>query len=276
MMDFAKYHALGNDYIIIDPHCLELMPTPETILLLCNRHFGIGADGVLLGPIGLVSEAEPVQLRIFNSDGSECEKSGNGLRIFALYLAEHYLTGDRFVIHTLAGDSPVCVRDIGTGIVQVGMGRPRFDTVAQPLEVNGRELNLTSVDMGNPHAVIPMARISPELAHELGPAIGRNVRFPNGTNVQLMRVLDRHAIEIEIWERGAGYTLASGSSSCAAAAAAHTLGLVDNTVDVRMPGGTIQIEIGSGGEITMTGTAQPVVSGRLAAAFRAHLCSFAR
>lgn len=274
-MDFAKYHALGNDYIVIDPHCLEIAPTPETILLLCNRHFGIGADGVLFGPVGLVSEAEPVQLRIFNPDGSECEKSGNGLRIFALYLTEHYLAGDRFVIHTLAGDSPVCVRDIGSGIVQVDMGRPRFDTVAEPFEVNGRALNLTSVDMGNPHAVIPMTRISPELAHELGPVIGRNARFPNGSNVQLMRVLDRHAIEIEIWERGAGYTLASGSSSCAAAAAAHTLGLVDNTVEVRMPGGTIQIEIGSGGEITMTGTAQPVVSGRLAPAFRAHLCSFA-
>jgi diaminopimelate epimerase len=281
--DFARFQALGNDYLVIDPHRTDFTPTPEGVRLVCDRHFGVGADGVLFGPIGPVQPHRPVELRIFNSDGGECEKSGNGIRMFALYLAEHYVDDDEFTVHTMAGDAPVWVRDLARGIVRVQMGRPLFDAedvpvlgvrgpvIAQPLTVDGRELTVTCVDIGNPHTVVPMDQISREAAQELGPRIARHPRFPRGTNVQLLRVVDRRTIEIEIWERGAGYTLASGSSSCAAASAAHVLGLVDEAVEVRMPGGVLEIGIGGDGAVTMTGTAEQVATGSFAPAFRSRL-----
>lgn len=269
-MDFVKYQALGNDYLVVDPRETAFEPTPEAVRLLCDRHFGVGADGVLLGPIGQVGGPDPVRLRIFNSDGSECEKSGNGLRMFALYLTEHHRYPDRFVLRTLAGDAPVKVLDPAAGLVEVGMGTARLTAVDEAFSHRGKELRVTRVDVGNPHSVVPLAEISPELARELGPAIGRHPSLPEASNVQLVRVLARDAIEIEIWERGAGYTLASGSSGCAAAAAVRALGLVDDTVEVRMPGGAIEIRF-SGDEITMTGTAKPVASGHFAPIFRAAL-----
>ncbi|GAA1991598.1 diaminopimelate epimerase [Amycolatopsis minnesotensis] len=272
-MDFVKYQALGNDYLVVDPRLTGFEPTPEAVRLLCDRHFGVGADGVLLGPIGPCDPGavqDPVRLRIFNSDGSECEKSGNGLRMFALYLTEHYRYPARFALRTIAGTAPVGVLDPIAGVVEVGMGKARLTAVDEAFTAGGRELRVTRVDVGNPHAVVPLAEISPELARELGPAIGRHPSLPEGSNVQLVRVLGRGAIEIEIWERGAGYTLASGSSGCAAAAAVRTLGLVGDTVEVRMPGGAIEIRI-EDDEITMTGTARPVASGRFAPAFRAAL-----
>ena len=203
--------------------------------------------------------------------------------MFALYLAEHYLKDSEFVIHTMAGDAPVQVRDITAGIVQVGMGRPLFDAtdipvldvrgpvIAQPLAVDSRQLAVTCVNIGNPHTVVLLDEISAELAHELGPVIARHPRFPRGSNVQLLQVVDRRTIKIEIWERGSGYTLASGSSSCAAAAAANALGLVDEAVEVRMPGGVIEIGMAVDGTITMIGSAQQVATGQFASAFRHRL-----
>jgi diaminopimelate epimerase len=281
--DFARYHALGNDYLVIDPHRTDYSPTSESVRLLCDRHFGVGADGVLFGPIGPVEAGRPVELRIFNSDGGECERSGNGIRMFALYLAEHYLDAEEFTVRTGAGDAPVWVRDLAQGIVRVDMGEPRYDAgdipvlgghspmIAQPLDVDGREYAVTCVNIGNPHTVVPLDEISADLAHRLGPRIARHPRFPAGTNVQLLRVVGRRAIQIEIWERGAGYTLASGSSSCAAASAAHVLGLVDEAIEVTMPGGVLDIEIASGGGITMTGTAEQVATGSFAPGFRSRL-----
>ena len=250
---------------------------------MCDRHFGVGGDGILLGPIGPVEKGRAAELRIFNSDGSECEKSGNGIRMFALYLASHYVSDDEFVIHTLAGDAPVQVRDFAAGIVRVDMGRPLFDAadipvlgmrgpvIAQPLEVGGRQLTVTCVNIGNPHTVVPLEEISPELAHELGPVIARHPRFPHGSNVQFLQVIDSQTIKIEIWERGAGYTLASGSSSCAAASAARALGLIGDAVEVRMPGGVIEIGIAADGTVTMTGPAQQIATGHLAPEFRRQL-----
>ena len=272
-MEFTKYQALGNDYLVIDPGHVDFEPTYESVRLLCDRHFGVGADGILFGPIGPVRPGDPVRLRIFNSDGTECEKSGNGLRMFALYTATRYPVGDRFVIHTLAGDSPVWVRDLASGVVEVDMGRPRIEAVSEPLDVDGRRLGVTRVDIGNPHTVVPAAAISRDLACELGPRIARHPTFPEGSNVQFMKVVDDGVIEIEIWERGAGYTLASGSSSCAAAAAAHVLGLVGDAVEVRMPGGTIAITFRPDGAVTMVGPAQEVATGRLADAFQARLAT---
>ena len=156
-MEFAKYQALGNDYVVIDPHRVALQPSPERIRLLCDRHFGIGADGVLFGPTSPTgptaptapgSATEPVEVRIFNSDGGECERSGNGLRIFALYLASHYGYGPEFVIRTVAGDTAVRLLP-EAGAVSVDLGRPRFDAVAQPLAVGGDRLFVTRVHNGN-------------------------------------------------------------------------------------------------------------------------------
>jgi diaminopimelate epimerase len=281
--DFAKYQALGNDYVLVDPRHSGFRPNPDSIRLLCDRHLGVGGDGVLLGPNAHVLPGKPVELRIFNADGSECEKSGNGIRMFALYVAEHYLAEKEFIVRTSAGDTPVEIRDFGAGIVRVDMGQPVFDAaaipvlgaqapmIAQPLLVDGREFTVTCVNIGNPHTVLALPQVSAELARRLGPRIAQHPRFPEGTNVQLLTVVDRATIEIEIWERGAGYTLASGSSSCAAVSAAHALGLVDEAVTVRMPGGILDIDIRPGGGVTMTGPAEQVAVGMFASAFRERL-----
>lgn len=283
MSDFTKYQALGNDYLVVDPADVELDPTPDAVRLLCDRHFGIGADGILVGPIGPVKPDRPVLLRIFNSDGSECEKSGNGLRMFGLYLAERHLSRSEFTVRTIAGDSPVRVLDERAGVASVGLGVPRFAAdavpmlgvrgaaIEQPLLVGDREWVVTALHLGNPHTVVPVAEPTRELALELGPRIAGHERFPGRTNVQFLAVLDRRTIRIEIWERGAGYTLASGSSGAAAAAVAHRLGLVDAAVTVRMPGGEIDVRLGAGGAVTMTGAAEKVLTGSFAPALAARL-----
>ncbi|MGW6704011.1 diaminopimelate epimerase [Streptomyces sp. NPDC054956] len=284
MSDFTKYQALGNDYLVLDPQRVEFTATAETVRLLCDRHVGVGADGVLIGPLEVPRPGAPVELRIFNSDGSACEKSGNGLRMFALYLAEHYgnehdgnehhgagqhgAARPSVVLRTVAGDSRAEVLDFAAGRVRVEMGRASFEEgVTSELLVGELRLTVTHLQLGNPHTVVVRDEVSAPLAEELGPLIARHPRFPAGTNVQFARVVDRGTLQIEVWERGAGYTLASGSSACAAAAAAHRLGLVDGRVTVEMAGGSVGISIGEDGSVTMTGEAEPVAEGRFAPAF---------
>ncbi|WP_406154240.1 diaminopimelate epimerase [Streptomyces sp. NBC_01023] len=286
MYDFVKYHALGNDYLVIDPQRIDLLGLPSTAQaarLLCDRHFGIGADGVLLGPVGAVRAGEPVVLRAFNSDGSVCGRSANGLRIFALYLSQYHQGARDVLIRTLAGDTAVRIEDFDEGIARVEMGRPTFaaadipaqdlpgPVVARPLDVAGRQLQVTCLNNGNPHTVVPLPEVSAALAHEVGPLIAGHPAFPERTNVQFMRVLDRETVEIEIWERGAGYALASGSSACAAASAAHALGLVDHVVRVRMPGGAFEAAIDAQGAVTLSGASEQVAAGFLAPRLRARL-----
>ncbi|MBT2447841.1 diaminopimelate epimerase [Streptomyces sp. ISL-43] len=269
MSDFTKYQALGNDYLVLDPQRVEFTATAESVRLLCDRHVGVGADGVLIGPLGVPRPGAPVELRIFNSDGSACEKSGNGLRMFALYLAENYEAArPSVVLRTVAGDSRAEVLDFAAGRVLVEMGLPAFEEgVTSELAVGDQRLTVTSLHLGNPHTVVVRDEVSAPLAKELGPLIAWHPRFAAGTNVQFARVVDRGTIEIEVWERGAGYTLASGSSACAAAAATHRLGLVDGRVTVEMAGGSVGISIGEDGAVTMTGEAEPVAEGRFAPAF---------
>ena len=288
MSDFLKYQALGNDYLIVDPGSTDLVPTPALVRLLCDRHYGIGSDGVLFGPVGPVASAEPIGLRIFNPDGGECERSGNGLRIFGLYLAEHYLKDDEFTVRTPAGDARVEILDAEAGLIKVDMGRPCFEADQVPVEglsgpavgwslaLGDRTFTVTSVNVGNPHTVVPLPQVGAELARDLGPRIARHPRFPHGTNVQFLQVIERTRIRIEIWERGAGYTLASGSSSCAAAAAARALDLVDDEVEVQMPGGSLRISFDPAGSIQLTGTAEPVAGGWFAPGFRARLLAAGR
>jgi diaminopimelate epimerase len=270
---FSKYHALGNDYLVIDPKDLPAPLTVSQIKTVCHRNFGVGSDGILLGP--LQTTGAQFGLKIINPDGSEAEKSGNGLRIFSRYLWDRKLVAEsEFTIMTAGGLVRSTVFPGGRS-VRVDMGKVSFDSERIPvtgakrevlneeITVGGREFNYCAATIGNPHCVLPLTIINPAMAHEFGPLLETHANFPNRTNVQFLKVRDRKNIEIEIWERGAGYTLASGSSSSAAAAVAHRLGLVGRQVSVHMPGGVIEIEIGDQFAIRMTGSVTRVAEGVL-------------
>jgi diaminopimelate epimerase len=275
---FKKYHGLGNDYIVIDPNVRDVAMTEANIRLICDRNFGVGSDGILYGPDRTTDGGETPSsipaLRIFNPDGSEAEKSGNGLRIFAKYLFEKGYVGSRtFKIKTLGGIVHVQVKDEQANLIRINMGkvtfvsdeipvaRTRREVVNETLDIDGTPYKVTCLSIGNPHCVIPMDQVSEEKARQIGPFVERHKMFPNRINMQIVKVLDRANIDIRIWERGAGYTLASGSSSCAAAAATHKLGLVDNRITVHMPGGELLIEIAPDGEIFMTGPVEGTFEG---------------
>ncbi len=271
-MKFHKYQALGNDYLVLDGIGGRELPAP-LIARICDRHFGLGSDGILL-PCP-ANHGEDFGLRIFNPDGSEAEKSGNGLRIFARYLWDRGLVrGESFTVGTIGGAVRCEVRENGNAIF-VEMGRATFDShevpvngprrevVREVLHAGGQAFQFTGVSVGNPHCVIHTEDISRGLAEKLGPIIERHELFPNRTNVQFVKVLDPHRIRIEIWERGAGYTLASGSSSCAAAAASVRLGLCERNISVEMPGGVLEIGVGPAFEITMLGPARKIADGEL-------------
>ncbi|HEU6446934.1 MAG TPA: diaminopimelate epimerase [Verrucomicrobiae bacterium] len=273
-MAFSKYHALGNDYIVIDPKDLPAPLTTEQVKTICHRNFGVGSDGILLGP--LPAQNAKCALKIYNPDGSIAEKSGNGLRIFSRYLWDKKFVGnDEFVIQTDGGLVRSTVFENGK-MVRVEMGKvsftsdkipvagPKREVLNEKISVGGREFTFCAATIGNPHCVLPLPEINPELAHKFGPLLETHSNFPNRTNVQFLKVLDRANIQIEIWERGAGYTLASGSSSSAAAAVAHKLGLVDKNISVHMPGGIIKIEIGDEFAIRMTGSVTKVTEGKMA------------
>jgi len=272
-MKFSKYHALGNDYIVLDPHNFPDWESPSVsqVRLICHRNFGVGSDGILWGPTP--SKVCDFGLRIYNPDGSEAEKSGNGLRIFSRYLSDIGATKTpKFTIETLGG--PVSV-NLGKEdrLISVNMGQVSFssdqipvvgpvrEVINESIELGSRAFTFCAATIGNPHCVILLDSISAQIAREFGPACEAHSNFPRKTNVQFLKVLDRKNIQIEIWERGAGYTLASGSSSSAAAAVAHRLGRVDQSVTVHMPGGTIQIEISRDYAICMTGPVNHVADG---------------
>jgi diaminopimelate epimerase len=270
---FYKYHALGNDYIVLTPDEFGQELTADIIRLICHRNYGIGSDGILYGPLD-----DPLcdfGLRIYNPDGSEAEKSGNGLRIFSRYLWDRGLIGDRPVKIKTAGGPVEAKIDQDGKIITVEMGQVSFDSrkipvtgparevINETMEVKGQILEYCAATIGNPHCVVLRSEVSADEARKWGPLIETDHRFPNRTNVQFMQILDRSNVSIEIWERGAGYTLASGSSSSAAAAVAHRLGLCDHEITVHMPGGKIEIEIGPDFEIRMTGSVTRVATGTI-------------
>src|SRR6185437_10971753 len=276
MADFTKYQALGNDYLVVDAR--RWPAGPELARALCDRHRGVGADGVLFGssPAG----AGPIPLQIRNSDGSPCDRSANGIRMYALQLAQQHPDQTEFVIRTAAGDT--VVRLLGSGRVSAELGRPRFEEEGLPesdpagtvfgyqLGVAGESVRITCVDNGNPHAVVFVDDLDTEQVRRLAPLIAGHPRFPERRNVEFVRVVDRGLIEIEIVERGAGYTLASGSGACAAASAAHRHGLVANRVRVSMPGGELEVSF-DGGRVSLAGPVEQVASGNFAASLRARL-----
>ncbi|HXX76333.1 MAG TPA: diaminopimelate epimerase [Nitrospiraceae bacterium] len=280
---FFRGHGLGNDYLVVDPRALTFKLTPKNVLLLCNRNWGLGSDGILaLVP----SKKANFGLRIFNPDGSEAEKSGNGLRIFARYL---HATGKtkkkRFTVETKGGLVTIGLhvdRHGDASAATVEMGHATFEPSAlpctlaveellrQPIQAAGRSLQFTGVSVGNPHCVIfkeAGESWSREDLLSLGPALEHHAIFPKRTNVQLAVPTGPKEIFILIWERGAGETQASGSSSCAAASAAVRLGLVQSPVTVRMPGGALNIEVNADFSLTMKGPVAEVARGTLSPSF---------
>ncbi len=273
-MQYTKYHGLGNDYIVIDPAAVGRELTRAEVRLICHRNYGPGSDGILWGPS--VTASGDTVLRVFNPDGSEAEKSGNGLRIFARYLFDQGLVKfEPFSVQTLGGKVRCCVRP-GGELIDVEMGQVSFDAARIPvsgctgevlnqtLSLDGKDYRFCAATIGNPHCVLPLDDVSEELARRLGPRIENEPRFVNRTNVQFLKVLGRCDIRIEIWERGAGYTLASGSSSSAAAAVAHRLGLCDRDITVHMPGGELKIALTADFHVSMTGPVICVGKGTIA------------
>jgi diaminopimelate epimerase len=285
VIPFAKGHGLGNDYVVIDATDLPRPLSPPMIRSLCDRHRGVGSDGVLLR---VPAPHADFGLRIFNPDGSAAEKSGNGLRIFAKYLWDHgHAKTTTFTVETRGGvvECQCHVRDGRVGVVTVEMGRATFrapeipmhgpdrEVVRVPLQLaDGTTLSVTAVSVGNPHCVTFVSRLDEAECRRLGPLIETHPAFPNRTNVQFARPRARDALDILVWERGAGFTLASGSSSCGAASAAVKNGVCDHgRVRVRMPGGELVVEVRPDWSLRLEGPVAAVYRGTLAPEFVASL-----
>lgn len=271
--EVSKYHGLGNDYLVYDPNRNERDLTVDQIRKICDRNFGVGSDGILIGPYFKKYETESsrIVVKIMNPDGSEAEKSGNGVRIFAKYLRDAgYIQKKNCIIETMGGEVDVHFLNEEGSMLRVSMGTTTFDSdkipmtgdirevVDEPMRFAGKQWQVTCVSIGNPHCIIPVPKVTRELVNVLGPIVESAPCFPNRVNVQIMEVVNRNRIRIEIFERGAGYTLASGTSSCAAAVAAYRLGLADSRMIVEMPGGDLEIEIAPDGMVFMTGAVASV------------------
>lgn len=273
---FVKTHGLGNDYIILNSDDISFQLSEKNIIKICDVHFGIGSDGILLK---VNSDRADFGLRIFNPDGSEAEKSGNGLRIFAKYLNDYHFTkSDSFTIETLGGI--VCAKVIKkTGdkanIIRIDMGKANFkskeipvksdniECIDEELQLKEKTYKISCVSMGNPHCVVVKDNLSVDEIMKYGSEIENNPKFPNRINVQFVKVLSPNSAEVIIWERGAGYTLASGSSSSAVAAILVKKGLTDRNIDIKMPGGTLKLEVDKDWEIHLTGEVKEIASGYL-------------
>lgn len=266
-MIFHRYHGLGNDYLVCHQSVASRL-TNKQIQRICDRHYGIGSDGLLID----IDDEEIPSLRIINPDGSEAEKSGNGLRIYARYLFDiGRVAHQPFLVNT-SGGQVRCEVSEGAHQVIVDMGQAKFapsalpasvegdEALALPLVAGGHTFSATLVSMGNPHCVILVDKLDLDLVKQLGAHIETLAIFPKRTNVQFVEVLDRDNIRIGIWERGAGYTLASGSSSCAAASAMHKLGRVGENVTVHMPGGQLAISFSDDFQVNMRGPVQKIAS----------------
>ena len=269
-MRFTKMQGCGNDYIYIN--CFEeRVENPEKLAIaMSERHFGVGSDGLVLI---MPSEAADFRMRMFNLDGSEGKMCGNASRCVGKYVYERGLTEKTTVALETLGGIKILQLHVKDGIVEsvtVDMGEPvleaaeipvlsdKHPVIGETVEILDKKFDFTCVSMGNPNCVIHLDEISKEKAMELGPYVENASYFPNRINMQLCKVMDRGHIRVEIYERGAGYTLASGTGACAAAAASHKLGLVDDRIEVTMPGGQLLIEIGEDGSVFLTGEVQKI------------------
>ncbi|MHB9026304.1 MAG: diaminopimelate epimerase [Armatimonadota bacterium] len=275
-MEFVKMHGLGNDFIIVDciTHAYSVPQLVEAAPALCDRHFGIGGDGLVLVMPG--SEAD-FRMRIINSDGSEAEMCGNGIRCFAKYVYEHGLTEKtNLVVETLAGPiTPVIsLKDNQVQAVRVDMGEPRLEraqipmngpagqVVNEPLSIDSETYWVTAVSMGNPHAVIFVSDVESFPVDTVGPRIETNPAFPRKTNVEFVQVLSPTHLKMRVWERGAGITLACGTGACATLVAAVLTDNAGRSATVELPGGPLHIVWNAeDNRVYMTGPAEEVFAG---------------
>jgi diaminopimelate epimerase len=283
-MRFSKLQATGNDFILVDART-KAAEWAKLALAMCNRHFGVGADGLMLVQN---STSADLKMRLFNSDGSEAEVSGNGLRCFAMYAIEKDLVGGlssgaeaanlRLSIETLSGVRKVEANMSGNKVrqVEVNMGSPRFHPeeipvklkvdiipiLNYPLVIDGSELTLCLVSMGNPHAVTFLSwPVGDFPLAEIGPKVEMHPMFPQRTNFEVARVLNREEIEARVWERGVGETLACGSGASAIAVAARLLDYTDSKVDIILAGGPLTISWDVVGEVLLGGPVEEVFTG---------------
>lgn len=263
-MKFTKMQGLGNDYVYVN--CLEeMVPDPEeTARLVSDRHFGVGSDGlILICP----SKAADFEMRMYNADGSRGEMCGNGIRCVGKYVYDYGLTEKTDItVETLAGIKHLEIfpQDGKAREIKVDMGAPVVSAIDSPIEVNGREYHITEVSMGNPHAVLYIEDVQGLVIEKIGPCFETHPRFPNRVNTEFARVLDRQTVEMRVWERGSGETLACGTGACAVAVASMVNGLTDHQVTVRLLGGDLKIQWdGKGGSVYMTGPARTVFEGEI-------------
>jgi diaminopimelate epimerase len=274
VLDFTKMHGAGNDFVVLDGIRDSLPPIEPLAARLCDRHFGIGADQLL---VVRPSSAADFRMEIFNADGSQVEMCANGIRAFYKYLRDHGHTDrDEIGVETLSG--VVRPRWAGPGRVTVDMGRPVLapakipttlgagdgPVLDVPLEVGGQTLRVSSVSMGNPHAVVVVDDPETAPVERLGPLIEHHPAFPNRVNVEFVAVEDRGLVRQRTWERGTGETLACGSGACAVAVVSMLRGLVDRRLRIVLRGGELEIAwADDGAHVQMTGPAAEVFSGRL-------------
>ena len=273
-MKFTKMHGIGNDYVYVD--CTKsMLQDPEAVSrFISDRHKGIGADGlILICP----SEAADFRMAMYNADGSQGEMCGNGIRCVGKYVYEYGLTDKTSVsIETLAGIKhlDLLVEDGKVPMVRVDMGAPELDpqkipvasdseqVIAEPLTVGGETYEMTCVSMGNPHCVIFMDEVSELHLEKMGPGFENHPMFPNRINTEFAKIIDRSCIEMRVWERGSGETMACGTGACATAVAAVLNGLTDNLVTIKLLGGDLEIDWDQSlNTVFMTGPAEIVFDG---------------
>lgn len=273
---FVKTHGLGNEYIVLDEENINFKLTEKAIKTICNINYGIGSDGILLK---VKSDKADFGLRIFNPDASEAEKSGNGLRIFCKYIYDYGFTNKKeFTVETKGGIVNATIVETSNNkakLITVDMGKAIFkadeiptnfkseEAIAQKITVLDKEFEVNCVSVGNPHCVILKDNLDIDEIKKYGPLIENYSEFPNRINVQFAKVISRSEAEILIWERGAGFTLASGTSSCAVSSVLRKRGLIDNKVKIKMLGGELNIQIDDEWNIRMTGAVRQIAEGTL-------------
>ncbi|NTV69603.1 MAG: diaminopimelate epimerase [Azonexaceae bacterium] len=272
-LKFSKMHGLGNDFVVLDGVRQSLALTPEQLCYLGDRHFGVGCDQILLVEKAMQPGVD-FRYRIFNADGGEVEQCGNGARCFVRFVHEQGLTDKREIrVETMKGI--ISPRLEGDGNVTVDMGVPRFlpaeipfladdDVIVHMLDVADETLETSVVSMGNPHAVQVVESVDSAPVGEHGPLIEKHPRFPQRVNAGFMQIVDRHAIKLRVYERGAGETMACGTGACAAVVAGIRRGLLDSPVRVATRGGDLNIAWGGGERpVLMTGPAVTVFTGEI-------------
>jgi len=273
---FVKMHGLGNDYIVLDSENIDFRLTPVAIRRLCDVHYGIGSDGIILK---VPSGKADFGFRVFNPDGSEAEKSGNGLRIFCKYIFDYRFTeAPKFSVETLTdmvyaeitedkdGKAQQIKVDMGKAVFtsrQIPVNSDESEFMAKKIIAGDREFEVNCVSVGNPHCVLIREHLDEEEIMKYGPLLENHSLFPKRINVQFAKVISKHEAEILIWERGAGYTLASGSSACAVSCILLKRGLAESNLKIKMKGGELSIEVNREWNIRMTGPVREIARGVL-------------